>query len=164
LGAESFDAPESAFVVYQGHHGDAGAARANVILPGAAYTEKYGTYVNTEGRAQRAMPAVTPHGQAREDWKILRALSECVGAPLPYDTLKGVRSRLADIAPHFAKTDEVEPALWLNGATYAHVPKSSAKVDDKVPMASSVENFYMTDAITRASATMAKCTKAKAAM
>ena len=164
LGAESFDAPESAFVVYQGHHGDAGAARANVILPGAAYTEKYGTYVNTEGRAQRAMPAVTPHGQAREDWKILRALSECVGAPLPYDTLKGVRSRLADVAPHFAKTDEVEPALWLNGATYAHVPKSSAKVDDKVPMASSVENFYMTDAITRASATMAKCTKAKAAM
>ena len=162
LAAEDFDAPANAFVVYQGHHGDAGAAKASVVLPGAAYTEKYGTYVNTEGRAQRAMPAVAPQGQAREDWKILRALSECVGAPLPYDTLGEVRARLADIAPHFAKTDEVEPALWLNGATYAHVG-AKAKVDDASPLASSVANFYMTDAISRASATMAKCTKAKAA-
>ena len=84
LAAEDFDAPANAFVVYQGHHGDEGAAKASVVLPGAAYTEKYGTYVNTEGRAQRAMPAVAPQGQAREDWKILRALSECVGAPLPH--------------------------------------------------------------------------------
>ena len=69
---------------------------------------------------------------------------------------------LGDIAPHFAKTDEVEPALWLNGATYAHVG-AKAKVDDTASLASSVANFYMTDAISRASATMAKCTKAKAA-
>ena len=164
LGAEEFDAPPGAFVVYQGHHGDAGAARADVVLPGAAYTEKPGTYVNTEGRAQRAMPAVAPHGQAQEDWKILRALSEVCGAALPYDDLDGVRARLAEIAPHFARVDDVEPALWLNGATYAHVSKERAKVlDDTAPLASSVFNFYMTDAISRASATMAKATKAKAA-
>lgn len=164
LGAEEFDAPPGAFVVYQGHHGDAGAARADVVLPGAAYTEKPGTYVNTEGRAQRAMPAVAPHGQAQEDWKILRALSEVCGAALPYDDLDGVRARLAEIAPHFARVDDVEPALWLNGATYAHVSKDRAKVlDDAAPLASSVVNFYMTDAISRASATMAKATKAKAA-
>jgi len=164
LGAEAFDAPPSAFVVYQGHHGDAGAARADVVLPGAAYTEKPGTYVNTEGRAQRAMPAVAPHGQAQEDWKILRALSEVCGAALPYDDLAGVRARLAEVAPHFARVDDVEPALWLNGATYAHVSKDRAKgLDDAAPLASSVANFYMTDAISRASATMAKATKAKAA-
>jgi len=163
LGAEEFDAPDGAFVVYQGHHGDAGAARADVVLPGAAYTEKHGTYVNTEGRAQRAIPAIAPQGQAQEDWKIIRALSEVCGAALPYDTLKGVRARLADVAPHLARVDDVEPALWLNGATYAHVPAKASKVDDAVPLASSVANFYMTDAITRASATMAKCTKAKAA-
>lgn len=162
LGAEAFDAPPGAFVVYQGHHGDAGASKADVVLPGAAYTEKFGTYVNTEGRAQRATPAVAPHGQAREDWKIVRALSEMCGSALPYDTLKEVRARLAEVAPHMAKTDDVEPALWLNGATYAHVPAKSAKVDDAIPLASSVSNFYMTDAITRASATMAKCTKARA--
>lgn len=160
LGAEEFDAPGDAFVVYQGHHGDAGAAKADVVLPGAAYTEKYGTYVNTEGRAQRAMPAVSPHGQAQEDWKIIRALSEMCDKVLPYDTLKGVRARLAEVAPHMAKTDDVEPAIWLNGATYAHV--KSAKIDTTEPLASSVTNFYMTDAISRASATMAKCTKAKA--
>jgi NADH dehydrogenase (ubiquinone) Fe-S protein 1 len=130
LGAEDFDAPEGAFVVYQGHHGDRGAAAADVVLPGAAYTEKPATYVNTEGRAQRAMPALAPHGRAREDWKIVRALSEVCGAALPYDDLAGVRARLAEVAPHFARVDDVEPALWLNGAAYAHVPAKSAKADD----------------------------------
>jgi NADH dehydrogenase (ubiquinone) Fe-S protein 1 len=163
LGAEDFDAPDGAFVVYQGHHGDRGAAAADVVLPGAAYTEKPATYVNTEGRAQRAMPALAPHGRAREDWKIVRALSEVCGAALPYDDLAGVRARLAEVAPHFARVDDVEPALWLNGATYAHVPAKSAKADDAVKLGSSVTNFYMTDAISRASATMAKATKARAA-
>ena len=162
MGAEDFEAPAGAFVVYQGHHGDAGAAKADVVLPGAAYTEKPGTYVNTEGRAQRAMPAIAPHGQAQEDWKIIRALSEMCGSALPYDTLQEVRARLAEVAPHFARVDDVEPALWLNGATYAHVPAKAAKADDATPMGSSVSNFYMTDAISRASATMAKATKAKA--
>jgi NADH dehydrogenase/NADH:ubiquinone oxidoreductase subunit G len=87
-------------VVYQGHHGDAGAAAADVVLPGAAYTEKYGTYVNTEGRAQRAMPAVAPNGQAQEDWKILRALSEVCGSALPYDTLKVGLYKLNPVETH----------------------------------------------------------------
>lgn len=109
------------------------------------------------------MPALAPHGRAREDWKIVRALSEVCGAALPYDDLAGVRARLAEVAPHFARVDDVEPALWLNGATYAHVPAKSAKADDAVKLGSSVTNFYMTDAISRASATMAKATKARAA-
>ena len=159
LGAEDFDAPAGAFVVYQGHHGEKGAAGADVVLPGATYVEKAATYVNTEGRAQRAMNALTPVGNAREDWKIVRALSEICGAQLPYNDAGAVRARLAEVAPHFARTDDVEPALWLNGATYAHV--KPGKVDVDAPLASSVANFYMTDAISRASATMAKCTKAR---
>ena len=85
------------------------------------------------------------------------------GSALPYDTTQEVRARLAEVAPHFARVDDVEPALWLNGATYAHVPAKAAKADDATPLGSSVSNFYMTDAISRASATMAKATKAKAA-
>lgn len=84
----------------QGHHGDAGAAIADVILPGAAYTEKQATYVNTEGRAQQTLVAVTPPGLAREDWKILRALSEVLGKPLKYDTLDELRGRIEKISPH----------------------------------------------------------------
>lgn len=130
LGADDFgaaDVPADAFVIYQGSHGDAGAARADLILPGAAYTEKPATYVNTEGRPQMAHPAVTPVGSAREDWKIVRALSEVAGATLPYDTLKGVRARLAQVSPTFARPDEVQASLWLNGATYAHKAKAAGK-------------------------------------
>jgi NADH dehydrogenase (ubiquinone) Fe-S protein 1 len=107
LGADEFDEsriPRDAFVVYQGHHGDAGANRANVILAGAAYTEKTGTYVNVEGRVQRSYPSSTLIAQARDDWAIIRALSEVVGAPLPYDSLDAVRQRLVDVAPHFGMT------------------------------------------------------------
>ena len=114
-------------------------------------------------RAQRAISAIALHGQAQEDWKIIRALSEMCGSALSYDTTQEVRARLAEVAPHFARVDDVEPALWLNGATYAHVPAKAAKADDATPLGSSVSNFYMTDAISRASATMAKATKAKAA-
>ena len=95
LGADEFDTARigaNTFVVYQGHHGDAGAARADVILPGAAYTEKHGTYVNTEGRVQRGFLAVYPPGEAREDWKILRAFSQVIGHPLPYDDLEALRA------------------------------------------------------------------------
>ncbi len=81
-------------MIYQGHHGDAAAHRADVILPGAAYTEKDATYVNTEGRVQRAQQATTPPGDAREDWKILRALSQVLGKTLPYDSLAQIRARL----------------------------------------------------------------------
>ena len=94
LGADEFDVDAigaGTFVVYQGHHGDRGAARADVILPGAAYAEKNGTYVNTEGRVQRGFAATQPPGEAREDWAILRAFSAVLGTPLPYDTLAAVR-------------------------------------------------------------------------
>jgi NADH dehydrogenase (ubiquinone) Fe-S protein 1 len=171
LGADDVtdaDVPAGATVIFLGSHGDAGASRAHVVLPGAAYTEKAGTYVNTEGRAQLAHAAVSPPGNAREDWKVLRALSEVAAAPLPYGSLAGVRARLAAIAPHLGRPDEVHPALWLNGAAYAHkaeaVKKSGAdKKAAAAPLKSSVDNFYMTDAITRASAVMARATAARKA-
>src|SRR5207253_3921709 len=94
LGADEIDITSAAFVIYIGTHGDAGAHRADVILPGAAYTEKNGLYVNTEGRVQLANRAVFPKGEAREDWAILRALSDRLGQKLPYDTLSALRSKL----------------------------------------------------------------------
>lgn len=95
--------PKDCFIVYQGHHGDAGAQIADVVLPGAAYTEKQATFVNTEGRAQQTLLAVSPPGLAREDWKIIRALSEVLGESLPYDNLDEIRSRMEDIAPHLVR-------------------------------------------------------------
>ncbi|HYC03087.1 MAG TPA: NADH-quinone oxidoreductase subunit NuoG [Azospirillaceae bacterium] len=150
IGAERFG---NAFVVYQGHHGDRGAHRADVILPGAAYAEKSGTWVNTEGRPQQGRMATFPLGEAREDWKILRALSAELGRPLPYDTLAQVRKRLVDANPIFAHTDRVVPAGW---APFGRPGAMDAASVFGLP----VENFYMTDPISRASMTMAKCTEA----
>ena len=99
-----------AFVIYLGHHGDAGADRADVILPGAAYTEKDAIWVNTEGRAQHAYQAHFPPGEAREDWTIVRALSEHLGHPLPFDTLIALRDAMAAASPVFAATGQVVPA------------------------------------------------------
>ncbi|MEJ2122693.1 MAG: molybdopterin-dependent oxidoreductase, partial [Alphaproteobacteria bacterium] len=139
------------FVIYQGHHGDAGAHRADVILPGAAYTEKNGTYVNTEGRAQHGQRAAFPPGDAREDWRILRALSEVLGKTLPYDTLDHVRAALTKTGPAFAAIDQDVPATWDD---FGKEGKT-----DSAPFASPVANFYMTDPITRCSEIMAKCTE-----
>jgi NADH-quinone oxidoreductase subunit G len=139
------------FVIYQGHHGDAGAHRADVILPGAAYTEKNGTYVNTEGRAQHGQRAAFPPGEAREDWRILRALSEALDKTLPYDTLDQVRTALAKAGPAFAALDRIVPATWDD---FGKEGKTAA-----APFASPVGNFYMTDPITRCSEIMAKCTE-----
>jgi NADH-quinone oxidoreductase subunit G len=152
LGADEIDGSwfGKAFVIYQGHHGDAGAHRADVILPGAAYTEKNATYVNTEGRPQQGRLAVFPPGEAREDWKIIRALSELVGKKLPYDTLKQVRDRLVAVNPIFGKIDQVVPASW--GAF------GNAGTTEPTPFRSPIGNFYMTDPVSRASDTMAKCT------
>jgi NADH-quinone oxidoreductase subunit G len=152
LGADEIPAERlgNAFVIYQGHHGDRGAHRADVILPGAAYTEKNATYVNTEGRAQHARMAVFPVGEAREDWKILRALSEVLGRRLPYDTLAQLRRRLAETGYVFANVDRVVPARW--GAFGVEGPV------DPAPFRAAVENYYMTDPISRASPTMARCT------
>lgn len=165
LGSDDFsaaDVPEDAFVIYQGHHGDRGAARADVVLPGAAFTEKWGLYVNTEGRPQTTRTAVAPVADARDDWKVVRALSEVAGAALPYDTLDDVRARVAEVAPHLSVQGDIQPPLWLNGEYFKafseRVKKAAA---DKAPLASTVANFYQTDAISRASKTMARCVKAQ---
>jgi NADH-quinone oxidoreductase subunit G len=154
LGADEVEANRlgRAFVIYQGHHGDRGAHRADVILPGAAYTEKNATYVNTEGRVQRARLAAFPLGEAREDWKIIRALSAELGAPLPYDTLAQLRLRLEQVNPVFAKEDHQAPAPWAAFGTSGPLLEGG--------FAPSIDNFYMTDPISRASLTMAECTKA----
>ena len=151
LGADEIDASRlgSAFVIYQGHHGDRGAHRADVVLPGAAYTEKNGTYVNTEGRVQRGRMAVFPVGEAREDWKILRALSERLGHRLPYDSLAQVRDRLAAVNPLFAGAENPASALWR--------PFGQSGVPGSEPFQPPFDTFYMTDPISRASLTMAKC-------
>jgi len=154
LGADEVsDIPKDAFVVYQGHHGDTGAHYADVILPGAAYTEKSGTYVNTEGRVQVTRAAVAPPGAAREDWKILRALSDVMGQPLPYDDLAGVRERLADVSPSFVSYDVLAPA------SPPALPHSTAAVGAE-KFGLPIRDFYMTDPISRASSTMAKCSAA----
>jgi NADH-quinone oxidoreductase subunit G len=152
LGADEIDmsALGQAFVIYQGHHGDAGAERADVVLPGAAYTEKEATYVNTEGRVQRARRALFPPGDAREDWRILRALSEALGHRLPCDDLDRVRARMREISPVFGAIGAVEPANWIAFG-------EDGELDDR-PFAPAIENFYMTDPISRASETMAACT------
>ena len=105
IGADELDTSRlgKAFVVYQGHHGDRGAHAADVILPGAAYTEKNASWVNTEGRLQRGKLAVFPPGEAKEDWKILRALSEVLDRKVPLDTLGQVRARMAELAPALAR-------------------------------------------------------------
>jgi NADH-quinone oxidoreductase subunit G len=153
LGADEIDTAKlgKAFVIYQGHHGDRGAHRADVILPGAAYTEKDGTYVNTEGRVQRGLRAVFPPGDAREDWTIIRALSEKLGKTLPYDSLAQVRARLAFVNPRFAAIDKIQPADWKPFG----VPGSISPTPFDYP----VQNYYMTDPISRASRTMAQCTE-----
>jgi NADH-quinone oxidoreductase subunit G len=140
------------FVIYQGHHGDRAAARADVILPGSAYTEKNAIYVNNEGRAQAARQAVFPPHEAREDWKIIRALSEALEKPLAYNDLAQVRARLAAVNPLFAKLDTVAPAAWK--------PFGKAGKCDTSPFSLPIANFYMTDPVSRASKTMAQCTAA----
>ena len=155
LGADELDSGrigQNTFVVYQGHHGDAGAARADVILPGAAYTEKNGTYVNTEGRVQRGQLAIYPPGDAREDWRILRAFSGYHGKALPYDTLAALRARLEAVNPVFARLD-ILPRFGCADAT-----GPAGGTPGTAPFAAAVTNYYQTDPISRASPTMAECT------
>jgi NADH-quinone oxidoreductase subunit G len=154
LGADEIDTSRlgKAFVVYQGHHGDAGARRADVVLPGAAYTEKDATYVNTEGRVQLARRAVFPPGDAREDWAIIRALSEALGKTLPYNNLRDIRAGLIAANPVFAHIDELEPAPWGAFGTEGPVGPS--------PFVYPIADFYRTDPISRASPTMAACVAA----
>jgi NADH-quinone oxidoreductase subunit G len=153
LGADEIDVARGAFVVYIGTHGDRGAHRADVILPGAAYTEKSGLYVNTEGRVQIAERASFPPGQAREDWAILRALSDVVGHRLPFDSLGELRAALFKAHPHFARIDEIAPG------DPAAIAKLAARggTPDKAPLRTAVEDFYLTNPIARASVVMHQC-------
>jgi NADH-quinone oxidoreductase subunit G len=157
LGADEFDTKQigtGSFVVYQGHHGDRGAARADVILPGAAYTEKHGTYVNTEGRVQRSLLAIYPPGEARDDWRILRAFGERVGKILPYDTIEALRARLEQVNPVFARLD----ILPRFGVSDTSGPAGDAAALGAAPFVPLIRNYYQTDPISRASPTMAECT------
>jgi len=157
LGADEVDTakiPTKTFVIYQGHHGDAGAHRADVILPGAAYTEKNGTYVNTEGRVQHGLLAVYPPGEAREDWKIIRAASETLGHTLPYDNFEALRQRLEQANPVFARVGYL-PRFGCSDQTG---PAGDPAAMSATPFASPVKNYYQTDPISRASPTMAECT------
>jgi NADH-quinone oxidoreductase subunit G len=153
LGADELDLAEtgSAFVIYQGHHGDRGAARADVVLPGAAYTEKDGTYVNTEGRAQLGRRAAFPPAQAREDWTILRALSGALGKPLPVDSLGELRRQMRAAHPTLGEIDTVAKAAW--GPFGAVGPIAAT------PFVYPIADFYKTDPISRASPTMAECSE-----
>jgi NADH-quinone oxidoreductase subunit G len=156
LGADEVKVPDGTFVVYIGTHGDRGAHRADVILPGAAYTEKSGLYVNTEGRVQIASRAAFPPGEAREDWAIVRALSDVLGKKLPYDSLQALRQALFKAAPHLMRIDQIEPGKASDVKALAG--KKGGKVD-KTPFKSSVEDFHLTNPIARASAVMAECSR-----
>jgi NADH-quinone oxidoreductase subunit G len=155
LGADEIDLKKAqgAFVVYIGTHGDAGAHRADVILPGAAYTEKSGTYINTEGRVQQTSRAGFAPGDAREDWAILRALSDVLGHRLPFDSLAQLRAKLYADHPHFAAIDEIAAA---DAGVIAAVAKIGGRLG-KAAFASPVKDFYLTNPIARASAVMAEC-------
>jgi NADH-quinone oxidoreductase subunit G len=153
LGADEIEIEPGAFVVYLGTHGDRGAHRADVILPGAAYTEKSGIYVNTEGRPQFAERAVFPPGDAREDWSVLRALSDALGAKLPYDSLTQLRATLAAAYPHLVRFDTIAPA---DPAALTALSALGGGVD-RAPFASAVQDFYLTNPIARASRVMAEC-------
>lgn len=155
LGADDTDVeiPADAFVIYQGSHGDKGANRANVILPGTCYTEKSGTFVNMEGRPQRSQQATDPVGMAKQDWAIVRAVSEVLGMSLPYDDLAGVRARMVEIAPHLGKQDVIEVGS-VASPTYSSSEVSSGVGTSFAPL---YDNHWMSNAISRSSSIMAKC-------
>ncbi|MGI9386332.1 MAG: molybdopterin-dependent oxidoreductase, partial [Methyloligellaceae bacterium] len=161
LGADEIPIHKSdgTFVIYQGSHGDAGAHAADVVLPGATYTEKSATYVNTEGRAQMTQRAIFPPGEAREDWKIIRALSAVLGETLPYDNIGALRKAMYAATPTLTAIDEVEPADpkaldGLGGSGQMTAEPFSPVVDD----------FYLTNPIARASAVMAELSQLRSGM
>jgi NADH-quinone oxidoreductase subunit G len=151
LGADeveiSRDGANAPFVIYQGSHGDRGANRADIILPGAAYTEENGLFVNTEGRPQLAFRAGFAPGEAKENWAILRALSAEVGAQLPWDSLAGLRSALVKTHPHLGRIDEVPVNVWQ---------PLEVKLPAKATFRNAIKDFYLTNPIARASSVMAE--------
>jgi NADH-quinone oxidoreductase subunit G len=155
LGADEIKIPDGTFVVYIGTHGDRGAHRADVILPGAAYTEKQGLYVNTEGRVQMANRAAFPPGDAREDWAIIRALSDVLGKKLPFDSLGALRQAIFKAVPHLMRVDQIEAGNAADLKTLAGKGGSA----EKTPFKAVVEDYYLTNPIARASAVMAECSR-----
>jgi NADH-quinone oxidoreductase subunit G len=147
LGADEVEIAPGPFVIYQGSHGDRGAHRADLILPGAAYTEENGLFVNTEGRPQLAMRAGFAPGDAKENWAILRALSAELGAVLPWDSLAGLRKALVAAHPHLGRIDEVAANDWKR------IP---LREPAKAGLRNAVRDFYLTNPIARASAVMAE--------
>jgi NADH-quinone oxidoreductase subunit G len=159
LGADEIDMRSlgKAFVIYQGSHGDAGAQRADVILPGAAYTEKSATYASTEGRAQMTQRAAFAPGEAKDDWAIVRALSANIGRTLPYDSLPALRAAMYKTAPQLARLDVIEPAD--ERGVKALADRSGAIAGE--PFGAAVRDFYLTNPIARASAVMAELSALK---
>ena len=147
LGSDEVDIDTGAFVIYQGSHGDRGAHRADIILPGSAYTEEQGLFVNTEGRPQLAMRAGFAPGEAKENWAILRALSAELDATLPYDSLAGLRTALIAAVPHLADIDEVPENEW---------DALPAKKMGKAEFRNAISDFYLSNPIARASELMAE--------
>lgn len=171
LNADDFNPntiPKDAFVVYQGHHGDLGARYANVCLPGLPYTEKSSTWVNTEGRSQLGRTAVSSPGSSREDWKIIRAISEVLQVSLPYDEIVQLRNRMWDVCPTLVRYDElVKPINSIeaiqslaSSSKLSGLNKSNLVGGRSGGLKKPIEDFYLTDPISRASVTMAKCSKA----
>jgi NADH-quinone oxidoreductase subunit G len=155
LGADEIKVPDGTFVVYIGSHGDAGAHRADAILPGAAYTEKSAIYVNTEGRVQLTGRAAFPPGEAREDWAIIRALSQTLGKTLSYDSLPALRQAIFKAAPHLMRLDQIAAG---NAADVKTLAAKGGNVEP-APFKSAVEDFYLTNPIARASLVMAECAR-----
>jgi NADH dehydrogenase (ubiquinone) Fe-S protein 1 len=152
LGADEIseaDIPKDAFVIYQGHHGDRGAQYADVVLPGAAYTEKSVTFVNTEGRVQMTRAAVGLPGASREDWKIIRAASEYLGAELPYDDVEALRDRMVEISPALRSYDLVEPVALPGLSKVQLVDQNKGAKPTSEPLKKPIENFFFTDSISR---------------
>jgi NADH-quinone oxidoreductase subunit G len=147
LGADEVEIDAGAFVIYQGSHGDRGAHRADIILPGAAYTEENGLFVNTEGRPQLAMRAGFAPGEAKENWAILRALSAELDATLGYDSLAQLRQVLVAEVPHLARIDEVAENEWT---------AEPADTLGDAKFKNAVVDFYLTNPIARASSLMAE--------
>ncbi len=160
LGADEIEIAPGSFVIYQGTHGDRGAHRADVILPGAAYSEKSATFVNTEGRVQMTNRAVFPPGDAREDWAILRALSDVLGKRLPFDSLGALRRALYERHPHLARIEQIAPA---EGAGVLSALSGLGGWPGHDAFAPVIRDFYLTNPIARASRVMAECSALAAA-
>jgi NADH-quinone oxidoreductase subunit G len=161
LGVDEVALPKAGAVIYIGTHGDAGAHRADIILPGAAYTEKDATWVNTEGRVQYGRRATFPKGEAKEDWTILRALSGVMGKTLPYDSLRQLRAKMIADHPTFGQVDYAPGAADAAGFDPSKLG-GEGKVS-KEPFKSPIADFYLTNPIARASRTMAECSRLRAA-